>query len=177
MTTDQSLHILFEEPAWYINPGINKSTARVYKKRFREGRLSFEKKKEILESCGYRILVEMQWEKKINKQQGLKLYLISKLRKENAFWSYDMAYNQAISDNKLIELVMLHLDIDDIKLLFRLFPKKKIQIVWKEKILSLEPLYHGMNRLYALLFFGVMHPDRYIRDWKNQRLKSIQWKD
>jgi len=67
--------------------------------------------------------------------------------------------------------------MDDILLLFRLFPKKKIQAVWKEKVLSQEPLYHRLNRLYAFLLFDLKDPDRFIRDCVHKRFKSIQCRD
>jgi hypothetical protein len=99
--------------------------------------------------------------------------LIKKLHKEQAFWSYDKSYIKLIPDNILIEKVLLHLDIDDIKILFKLYPKIKIQRVWKDKMLSQEPMYHGLNRLYSFLFFNIKHPDRYIREHKNKRYKSL----
>jgi len=99
--------------------------------------------------------------------------LIKKLHQEHAFWSYDKSSIKEISDNVLIEKVLLHLDIDDIKILFKLYPKIKIQRVWKDKILSQEPMYHGLNRLYSFLLFNIKYPDRYIREYKNKRYKSL----
>ena len=97
--------------------------------------------------------------------------LFDKLKNEHAFWSFENI--EQISDDALIASVLLHLDIDDIIILFKLFPKKKIQQVWKDKMLSQEPMYHGLNRLYAFLFFDIKHPDKYIRDFKNKRYKSL----
>lgn len=99
--------------------------------------------------------------------------LIKRLHQEHVFWSYDKSTIKQISDNVLIEKVLLHLDIDDIKILFQLYPKIKIQRVWKDKILSQEPMYHGLNRLYSFLLFNIKHPDRYIREYKNKRYKSL----
>lgn len=99
--------------------------------------------------------------------------LIKKLHEEQAFWSYDPDSIKQIPDEVLIEKVLLHLDIDDIKILFLLFPKIKIQKVWKEKMLSQEPMYHGLNRLYSFLLFNIKNPDRYIRENKNKRYKSL----
>ena len=99
--------------------------------------------------------------------------LISKLHEEHVFWSYDKSKTGNISDEVLIENVLLHLDIDDILLLFKLFPGRKIQNVWKDKMLAQEPMYHGLNRLYSFLFFNIKHPDRYIRDFKNKRYKKL----
>jgi hypothetical protein len=103
--------------------------------------------------------------------------LINKLSKENAFWSYDNFLIDQISDDALIANVLLHLDIDEILCLFKLYPKKKIQQVWKNEMLSQEPMYHGLNRLYAFLFFDIKNPDRYIREFKNKQEKSFICKD
>ncbi len=103
--------------------------------------------------------------------------LVSKLNKEHVFWSYDNFDFNQINDETLISKVLLHLDIDDILNLFKLFPKRIIQHVWKKDMLSQEPTYHGLNRLYAFLFFDIKNPDRYIRDFKNKRYKSLLCKD
>ena len=100
--------------------------------------------------------------------------LLSKLHKEHAFWSYQNVDH--ISDEALIANVLLHLDIDDVLSLFKLFPKRKIQKIWQEKMLSQEPMYHGLNRLYAFLLFNIKHPDRYIRDFRNKRNKLLSCK-
>ena len=72
-----------------------------------------------------------------------------------------------------IEKVLLHLDIEDVQALFSIFPKKKIQKVWQEDVISREPLYHNLNRLYAFLLFDIKHPNKYIRYYKNKHIKSI----
>jgi hypothetical protein len=97
--------------------------------------------------------------------------LLGKLHKEHAFWSSQ--HVEHISHEALIASVLLHLDIDDIFSLFRLYPKRTIQEVWKEKMLAQEPMYHGLNRLYAFLLFNIKHPDKYIRDFRNKRNKSL----
>ena len=106
-----------------------------------------------------------------NKQ--LRKRLEKKLLEENAFGSYDKSSIGIIPDNEFIEKVLLHLDIEDVQALFLLFPKKQIQKVWQDGVLSHEPLYHNLNRLYAFLLFDIKHPDRYIRFYKNKRIKSI----
>jgi len=110
--------------------------------------------------------------KDLNKEQLYKA-LINRLHQEHAFWPYDKSRIYQISDDVLIAKVLLHLDIDDIGILFKLYPKIKIQRVWKNTMLAQEPLYHGLNRLYSFLLFNIKHPDRYIRDHKNKRYKLI----
>lgn len=99
--------------------------------------------------------------------------LFQKLKKERAFWSYENSSIDHISDDELIGKVLIHLDIEEIFALFRIFPKRKIQKVGQEQMLSQEPVYHGLNRLYAFLLFDIKNPDKYIRDFKNKRYKSI----
>ena len=107
----------------------------------------------------------------------LRMELINKLKKENAFWSFDPSSLSAIQDEVLIEKTLLHLDIDEVKSLFLLFPQSKIKALWKEKMLSQEPMYHQLNRLYAFLFFNLKDPDRYIRNYVNNKHRSIQCMD
>jgi hypothetical protein len=107
----------------------------------------------------------------LNKDQLYKT-LVNGLHRENAFWSYDKSGIMHISDDMLISKVLLHLDIEDIKILFKLYPKTRIQRVWKDTMLSQEPLYHGLNRLYSFLLFNIKNPDRYIRDYKNKHSKK-----
>jgi nitrogen-specific signal transduction histidine kinase len=102
--------------------------------------------------------------------------LVEKLHNRCVFWSYDVTLNR-IPDDILIEKVLLHLDIDETLSLFTLYPKKQIKRVWKENILSQEPMYHGINRLYCWFLFGIKDPDRYIRENRNKHYKSLMCKD
>ena len=58
-----------------------------------------------------------------------RLKLLRKLKEENCFWSYDISKMDDISDEALIEHVMLYLDIDDINQLFPLFGYKKVKLL------------------------------------------------
>lgn len=63
MTTEQALNKLFNERGWWRDSGINESSARSYKKRFLDGRLEIETQIKILNTCGFRLVQQMQWEK------------------------------------------------------------------------------------------------------------------
>jgi hypothetical protein len=110
------------------------------------------------------------------KDNALYNEFVKKLKKENAFWSYENDKPNEISDDTLIVNVLIHLDIEDIHALFKLYPKAKIQKVWKELMLSQEPMYHGLNRFYAFHLFNIKNPDRYIREFRNKRLKFLSCK-
>lgn len=62
--------------------------------------------------------------------------LFRKLKKENCFWSYDVSKMMSISDESLIEHVLLYLDIEDINQLFLLFGYKKVKRVWLDRVAS-----------------------------------------
>lgn len=106
-----------------------------------------------------------------------KIKLLNKLQKEQVLWSYNYAKLKKLSDNVLIEYVLLYLDIDEIIMLFQSFPKNRIKKIWQEKIIRLEPMYHNLNRMYALLFFNIKNPDRYISNHKRKILNHLLCKD
>jgi ABC-type transporter MlaC component len=51
-------------------------------------------------------------------EKDVKQYLFRRLKEENSLWSYDVSKMKSISDEALIEHVMLYLDINDINRLF-----------------------------------------------------------
>lgn len=56
--------------------------------------------------------------------------LVDRLMKAGAFGSYDRtSVRSSITDRQLIEETLIRLDIDDINLLFELFPMRKIKKV------------------------------------------------
>lgn len=172
MTTDQSLQRLFSKRAWYKNTGINGSTARIYKKRFIEDKLELETKIRILKTVGYEMVQDIKWEAKADPVQ-IKTGLIKKLKKANAFWHVEPVSESFVPDETLIQKVLEYLDIDDIRLLFLIFSSKEIKRIWREKMVRQEPFFHNLNRLYAVLFFNIRHPDRYISNQLNKNLKTI----
>jgi len=100
----------------------------------------------------------MQTKKKIRE------YLFEQLKANNALWSYDKSNMTAdsLTDELLIEKVMMHLDLDDIDMLFLLFPKKLIKDVWKWNMCALDPRYHSSNVLFAIIYFKIKNPQRYV---------------
>ena len=47
-------------------------------------------------------------------ESEIKRYLIRRLKQANAFWSYDVGSIKDVPDDILVELVIMHLDLDDI---------------------------------------------------------------
>ena len=56
---------------------------------------------------------------------------LEKLIDGNKFWPYDKdSVRQNISDEDIIENTLIYLDIEDINILFRIYPIKEIKNVW-----------------------------------------------
>jgi len=172
LTTDQAIEKLVSRRGWYKHSGMKGSTARVYKKRFLENKLELDSRMKMLEVCGYRIVRQMRWENR-NSSEVIKMELIRKLRRENAFW-YSNTSNIEVSDKELIEKVLMYLDIGDINSLFVIFPKKMIKDIWREFLLPQGQAYYKLNVLYAFLYFDISDPERYIRDAVRKRLTLLQ---
>jgi len=80
--------------------------------------------------------------------------LINALINANAFWSYNINGLEEIPDEILIEKVLIHLDLGEISMLFKLFPEKQIRQVWEKHILAQEPYYHNLNKFIAWFYFN-----------------------
>lgn len=63
MTTDKIFEQIIAKRAWYLELDIPEGTANSYASRFRAGKLSEEKKDEILIKAGYSVKQEKIWQK------------------------------------------------------------------------------------------------------------------
>ena len=96
-------------------------------------------------------------------KREMKPYLIERLKSENAFWSYDADAIKDVPDDILVELVMLHLDMDDIDLLFRLYPYRQVKRAWLENIVAQGDRYYVLNKFFAWYYFKVKKPEVYVK--------------
>lgn len=100
--------------------------------------------------------------------------LVDRLMKAGAFWSYDRAsVRHSITDRQLIEETLIRLDIDDIDLLFELFPMRKIKKVWLETMVIQGDYYYSLNRFLAWYYFSIRHPDRYLKSMQTRHLSKF----
>jgi len=104
--------------------------------------------------------------------EELKKYLEKKLMKENAFWSFENSSCKNLSDWNLVKYAMLRLDLDDIKYLFQLYPKKMIKEVWLQELVTQGDYLLAMNVCFALLFFNAKRPRQYVRSMETRMLKK-----
>ena len=107
-------------------------------------------------------------------KDDIKQHLFNALKDGRFLWSYDNAKMRAddLSDEFLIELVLLHLDLEDLNLLFSIYPKKQIKEVWKWKMCALEPRYHSSNVFFAKIYFDIKNADLYIKKQSQRAIKT-----
>lgn len=94
--------------------------------------------------------------------------------KAGAFWSYGKASVRSfVSDSQLIETTLIKLDLDDIDLLFELFPARKIKNVWLKTMVVQGNYYYSLNRFLAWYYFGIRYPDRYLKAMMTRHLSKL----
>ena len=81
-----------------------------------------------------------------------------------AFWSYASVNPAEVSDENLIEAVLIHGN-DPLKIrLFKLFSENKIRQVWEEKLVIQDLSLHSLNRKIASEFLHLSNPEHHIQE-------------
>ena len=105
-----------------------------------------------------------------------KQYLIEKLKQEHCLWSYNQDTINDIPDDILIELVMLFLDLNEIDMLFSIYPYKIIKQAWLHNCVSQGERYYNLNTFLAWYYFRAKRPQSYVKAMAarmlNKRLSS-----
>ncbi|MDY0320108.1 MAG: transposase [Arcobacteraceae bacterium] len=111
---------------------------------------------------------------KIYKIYKQKCRLFEKLRDKGVFWSYskDMNYEEC-GEKLLIEYVLKYADFDDMKLCLELFGKRKLQLVWEEKLKS-DRSFIKTNLMIARIFLGMDVEADYFKGVKNARFEKLK---
>ena len=105
--------------------------------------------------------------------ENIRQQLFRKLKEENCFWSYDVSKMESISDEALIEHVLLYLDIEDINKLFPLFGYKKVKRVWLDRVAPQGEMFRAFNVLYAWYYFGAKRPEAYVKSIETRHLNRL----
>ena len=103
----------------------------------------------------------------------LKKELLSQLKQQHCLWSYNQSAIREIPDEKLIELVMIHLDIPEINILFEIFPYQKVKQAWLTNLVPQADYYYPLNRFMAWYYFGAKKPDMYVKSMMTRHLHHI----
>ena len=90
----------------------------------------------------------------------IKQELLSKLKQEHCFWSYNEDSIKDIPDDMLIEKTLL-------------YPFKKIKQVWLDYLIPQEEYLYTLNRFFAWYYFKAKKPDAYIKSMATRHLNKI----
>jgi len=106
----------------------------------------------------------------------LRQSLFRKLKRENAFWSYnpESVTLRNCDDETLIYKTLVHLDINEINQLFSIYDKVKIKEVWERELCIQGNFYRRLNKFLAYCYFDIDDPKKYIRKIEKQHLKMIE---
>ena len=106
-------------------------------------------------------------------QSPIKKQLLAKLKQEHCLWSYTEDTVSNISDDILIEKTLLHLDLEDIDQLFKIYSFHKVKRVWLDNLIPQEEYLYTLNRFFAWYYFKVKNPDRYIKSMITRYYNNI----
>lgn len=106
-------------------------------------------------------------------QSPIKKQLLAKLKQEHCLWSYTEDTVSNISDDILIEKTLLHLDLEDIDQLFKIYSFHKVKRVWLDHLIPQEEYLYTLNRFLAWYYFKVKNPDRYIKSMITRYYNNI----
>ena len=105
-------------------------------------------------------------------KEDVKPYLIERLKQENAFWSYNIDAIKDVPDDILVELVLLHLDLDDIDRLFEIYSNKFIKKAWIQNVVPLGDRYYVLNKFFAWYYFHMKKPGAYVKSMETRQINK-----
>lgn len=119
-------------------------------------------------------LLKMQTMQAIKKhKQSIRNHICEQLTAKNAFWSYNIKSFDTIPDEELIEKCFTTLDIDDINLMFELYPRKQIQQVWRKRMAIQGEYMQRLNILIAMYYFDIKEPEKYLAKVEKQHINNL----
>lgn len=98
-----------------------------------------------------------------------KQVLWQQLEQMGCLWSY--AKDAKLDDDLLIEKALLYLEFEDLHKLSALYPMRRIQNVWRQRLVTQGEYYCIINWLLAAMFFDIKNPDRYLKQYGKPRLE------
>ncbi|MDR2622099.1 MAG: hypothetical protein LBC48_05905 [Dysgonamonadaceae bacterium] len=102
--------------------------------------------------------------------------LFRKLKRVNAFWSYDpeSVTLRNCDDRTLIYKILVHLDVNEINQLFRIYDQSEIQDVWEKELCIQGDYYRRLNKFLAYCYFDIAEPEKYIKNIERKHYNTIK---
>ena len=107
------------------------------------------------------------------RKQSIRSHLCKQLVSKNAFWSYQVQSFDEIPDEELIEKCFTVLDMNDIDLMFELFPRKRIRQVWQERMAIQGEYMQMLNIMIAMYYFGIKDPERFLARTERKHINNL----
>ncbi|MBQ5958434.1 MAG: hypothetical protein IJL44_04535 [Bacteroidales bacterium] len=98
-----------------------------------------------------------------------KRVLWRQLEQMGCLWSYSK--EASIDDDLLIEKALLYLEFEDLYKLSAIYPMRRIQCVWRKRLVSQGDYYGIINWLLAVMFFNIKKPDSYLKRYGKPRME------
>ena len=118
-------------------------------------------------------LMKMQAIQAVHKRKmSIRNHLCEKLVAKNAFWSYEVKNYDSIPDEEIIEKCFTILDMDDIDLMFEIYPRKRILQIWKENMAIQGGYMQMLNIMIAMYYFGIKEPEKYLARIEKQHINK-----
>lgn len=119
-------------------------------------------------------LIKMQAQQSVQqRKRSIRNHLCGQLVAKNAFWSFDVKSFDDIPDEELIEKCFTVLDMDDIDLMFEIFPRKRILQVWRERMAIQGEYMQMLNIMIAMYYFGIKEPEKYLARIEKQHFNNL----
>ena len=105
--------------------------------------------------------------KEINEQQTVSMkekrhIILEKIKANGGLWSYQ-GIPENLDDDAVIEAALVHLDLEDLPLLFGIWSKAHIKRVWKERLVSQGKRMNIRNYTLGEKFFEIQNPEEYLK--------------
>ena len=98
---------------------------------------------------------------RLQDMQKRKLGILKKVKAAGGLWSYQ-GIPEHLDDDSIIEAALVHLDLEDMPMLFQIWSKAHIKRIWKERLVSQGRRMNILNYILAVKVFNVNHPDNYL---------------
>lgn len=108
----------------------------------------------------YLVSVEMQRQDIVD-MQGRRMAVLERIKAAGGLWSYQ-GIPEHLDDDSIIEAALVHMELEDLPMLFQIWSKSHLKRVWKERLVSQGKRMNILNYILAVKLFGVRHPDNYL---------------
>ena len=105
--------------------------------------------------------------KRMESKDEKRMMIMEKIKDNGGFWSYS-GIPEHMDDDSVIEASLVHLDLEDLPLLYGIWSKAHIKKVWKERLVSQGNRMSIRNYILAVRLFAIENPDKYLSRYSKQ---------